>query len=141
VNAYLIDTNVLSELTKLTPDVRVEAFLRQSRDRVFVSVLSIGEIRKGIGSLASGNRRALLQDWLDNEIMPWLGSRLLPVSLEIAERWGDLSAALRGKGRPRPVIDAILTATALHHDLIVVTRNVADYEGLGVSVLNPWDAE
>jgi predicted nucleic acid-binding protein len=124
VNAYLIDTNVLSELTKLTPDVRVEAFLRQSRDRVFVSVLSIGEIRKGIGSLASG-----------------MGSRLLPVSLEIAERWGDLSAALRGKGRPRPVIDAILTATALHHDLIVVTRNVADYEGLGVSVLNPWDAE
>lgn len=141
MNAYLIDTNVLSELTKLTPDARVEAFLRQSRDRVFVSVLSIGEIRKGIGSLVSGNRRALLQDWLDNEIMPWLGSRLLPVSLEIAERWGDLSAALRAKGRPRPVIDAILAATALHHDLIVVTRNIADYQDLGVSVLNPWDAD
>jgi toxin FitB len=140
VNGYLLDTNVLSELTKPTPAPRVEAFLRESKVRVFVSVFSIGEIRKGIASLPAGNRRDLLQDWLDNEIMPWLGDRLLPVTLAIAERWGDLAAQLKAKGRPRPVVDAVLAATAFEHDLVLVTRNVADYEDLGITILNPWEA-
>jgi hypothetical protein len=89
VNGYLVDTNVLSELTKPVPAPQVEAFLRQSKDRVHVSVFSIGEIRKGIASLPASNRRAILEDWLDNEIMPWLGNRVLPVTLAIAETWGD----------------------------------------------------
>jgi predicted nucleic acid-binding protein len=112
VNGYLVDTNILSELTKPTPAPQVEAFLRQSKDRVFVSVFSIGEIRKGIASLPASNRRAALEDWLDNEIMPWLGDRVLPDTLAIAERWGDLSAQLKAKGRPRPVVDAVIAATA-----------------------------
>ena len=86
MNGYLVDTNILSELTKPVPSSRVETFLRQSKDRVFVSVFTIGEIRKGIASLQISNRRALLEDWLDNEIMPWLGERVLPVTLSIAER-------------------------------------------------------
>jgi predicted nucleic acid-binding protein len=81
VNGYLIDTNILSELTKLTPAPQVEAFLRQSKDRVFVSVFSIGEIRKGIASLPASNRRAVLEDWLDREIMPWLGQVTLAVRI------------------------------------------------------------
>lgn len=140
MNGYLVDTNILSELTKPTPSPQVEAFLRQSKDRVFVSVFSIGEIRKGIASLAASNRRAILQDWLDNEIMPWLGDRVLPVTLEIAERWGDLSALLKARGRPRPAVDAVLAATAFKHDLVLVTRNVRDYEDLGITILNPWEA-
>lgn len=140
MNGYLPDTNVLSELTKPSPAPFVEAFLRYSKDRVFVSVLSIGEIRKGIGALPVSNRRAGLEDWLDNEIMPWLGDRTLPVTLAIAERWGDLSAHLMGKGKTRPVIDAILAATSFQHDLVLVTRNVKDYGDLGVTVLNPWEA-
>jgi toxin FitB len=140
VNGYLVDTNILSELTKPVPAPRVEAFLRQSKDRVFVSVFSIGEIRKGIASLPAGNRRAILEDWLDNEIMPWLGDRALPVTLAIAERWGGLSAQLKAKGRPRPVVDAVLAAIAFCHDLVLVTRNVRDYEDLGVTILNPWEA-
>ncbi len=139
MNGYLVDTNVLSELTKPTPASQVEAFLRQSKNRLFVSVFSIGEIRKGIASLQTGNRRAALEDWLDNEIMPWLGDRVLPVTLAIAERWGDLSAQLKAKGRPRPMVDAVLAATAFKHDLVLVTRNVADYEDLGVTILNPWE--
>jgi predicted nucleic acid-binding protein len=77
VNGYLVDTNILSQLTKPTPAPQVEAFLRQSKDRVFVSVFSIGEIQKGIASLPASNRRAALEDWLDNEIMPWLGATLM----------------------------------------------------------------
>jgi toxin FitB len=139
VNGYLVDTNVLSELTKPAPEPRVEDFLRQAKHSVFVSVLSMGEIRKGIALLPASNRRALLEVWLSTEIMPWLGRRVLPVTLEIAERWGELAAQLRVNGSPRPVVDSVLAATALHHDLIVVTRNVSDYSGMGVTVLNPWE--
>jgi predicted nucleic acid-binding protein len=140
VNGYLVDTNILSELTKPIPAPQVEAFLRQSKGRVFVSVFSIGEIRKGISSLPASNRRAALEDWLDNEIMPWLGDRVLPVTLAIAERWGDLAAQSKAKGRPRPVVDAVIAATAFQHDLVLVTRNVKDYEDLGITILNPWEA-
>jgi predicted nucleic acid-binding protein len=126
VIGFLIDTNVLSELTKPTPAPQVESFLRDAKDRVFVSVLAIGEIRKGITGLQLGNRRALLEHWLENEIMPWLGNRVLPVTLAIAERWGDLTARLKADGKPKPVVDSLLAATALEHDLILVTRNVPD---------------
>ncbi len=72
--------------------------------------------------------------------MPWLGDRALPVTLAIAERLGDLSAQVKAKGRPHPVVDAVLAATAFKHDLVRVTRNVKDYEDLGVTILNPWEA-
>ena len=140
MNGYLVDTNILSELTKPIPAPQVEAFLRQSKGRVFVSVFSIGEIRKGISSLPASNRRDALEDWLDNEIMPWLGDRVLPVTLAIAKRWGDLAAQSKAKGRPRPVVDAVIAATAFQHDLVLVTRNVKDYEDLGITILNPWEA-
>jgi toxin FitB len=138
VKGFLLDTNVLSELTKRAPSAAVESFLRASKDRVFVSVLSIGEIRKGIASLPVSGRRAELVDWLDNEILPWLAERVLPVTLEIAEYWGELAAQSSAKGRPRAVIDALLAATAARHDFALVTRNVRDYEDLGISILNPW---
>jgi toxin FitB len=140
VNGYLVDTNVLSELTRPKPDPQVEQFLRQSKDRVSVSVLSIGEIRKGIQSSPTTNRRALLEEWLDNEIMPWFANRVLPVTLAIAEHWGYLAAKSRANGRPRPVVDALLAATAAKHDLILATRNVKDFDDLGVTLLNPWES-
>lgn len=135
----LIDTNVLSELTKPSPSPKVEAFLRQTADHVYLSVLSVGEVRKGIAGLAPGRRREELSLWLDREILPWLGKRLLPVTLEIAERWGDLAATLRAEGKPRPIIDALIAATAAHHGLVIATRNISDYRGMGVEVLNPWE--
>jgi hypothetical protein len=135
----LVDTNVLSELTKPFPAPQVETFLRRTRDRVFVSVLSIGEVRKGIAGLPPGNRRAALEDWLDKEIRPWFADRVLPVTLAIAEHWGCLAAQLRAKGRPRPVVDAVLAATAATHDLVLATRNVKDFADLGATLLNPWE--
>lgn len=139
MRGYLVDTNILSELTRPLPDPQVEEFLRQSKNRVFVSVLSIGEIRKGIACLPTSKRRGGLEDWLDSEIMPWFANRVLPVTLAIAERWGDFAAQSKTKGRPRPVVDAILGATAAIHDLVMVTRNLTDYEDLGVVILNPWE--
>lgn len=140
MSGFLVDTNILSELTRPQPEVQVENFLRRSKDRVFVSVLSIGEIRKGIAALPMSNKRAMLQDWLDNEIMPWFGQRALPVTLAIAESWGDLAGKMKMAGRPRPVLDSLLGATALTHDLVLVTRNAKDYDGLGITILNPWEA-
>ncbi len=138
MNGFLVDTNVLSELTRTKPEPQVEKFLHRSKDRVFISVLSIGEIRKGIASLPLNNKRAQLQDWLDNEIMPWFGAKVLPVTLSIAEEWGDLAGQMKTVGRPRPVFDALLAATAAKHDLVLVTRNEKDYAGLDATIFNPW---
>ena len=140
MNGYLIDTNIISELTKPSPAPQVEDFLRQSTDHVFVSVFSIGEIRKGIASLPTSKRRVELEDWLNNEILPWFGDRILPVTLAIAEQLGMLAAQSKARGRPRSIIDAVLAATAFKHDLILVTRNVRDYEDLGVTIFNPWES-
>lgn len=139
MNGYLVDTNVLSELTKPSPLPEVEVFLRKAKDTIFVSVFSIGEVRKGIAGLPMSNKRASLEDWLDNEILLWFADRLLPVTLEVAERWGELAAQLEAKGRPRPVVDSVLGATALTHGLILVTRNVRDYQDMGVTIFNPWE--
>ena len=139
MNGYLVDTNVLSELTKPSPLPEVEVFLRKAKNSIFVSVFSIGEVRKGIAGLPMSNKRASLEDWLDNEILLWFADRLLPVTLEVAERWGELAAQLKAKGRPRPVVDSVLGATALTHGLILVTRNVRDYQDMGVTIFNPWE--
>ena len=141
MNGFLVDTNIPSELTKSHPSKQVDRFLRHSKNRVFISVFSIGEIRKGIACLPISNRRAGLEDWLDNEILPWFGNRILPVTLSIAERWGELSAHLRAIGRPRPVMDTVIAATALTHDLILVSRNVKDYMDTGLTVFNPWEED
>ena len=139
MNGYLVDTNVLSELTKPSPLPEVEVFLQKAKDTIFVSVFSIGEVRKGIAVLPMSNKRASLEDWLDNEILLWFADRLLPVTLEVAERWGELAAQLKAKERPRPVVDSVLGATGLTHGLILVTRNARDYQDMGVTIFNPWE--
>ena len=135
MNGYLVDTNILSELTRPQPTPQVEAFLRRSTDKICVSVFSIGEIHKGIEALPISNKRAELEYWLDSEIMPWFGKRVVPVTLAIAECWGKVSV----RRCPRPVVDTVLGATALVHKLVVVTRNVKDYGDMGVTIFNPWE--
>ena len=103
--------------------------------RLHFSVLSIGEIRKGIEKLEQGKKRAVLGDWLAQVLLPWFGPRLLPVDLAVAERWGRLCVEA---GRPLPAIDSLLAATALAHELTLVTRNLSDFELPGVRVVNPW---
>lgn len=105
-----------------------------------LSALSLGELKRGIEKLAAGKRKSFLQKWLAEHIVERFGDRVLPVSAEIGQLWGELQAQLDKKGKPIPAIDGLIAATALHHRLAVVTRNTRDMEESGVALLNPWTA-
>ena len=140
MKGYLVDTNVPSELTREAPDARVVAFLRNAqKESVFLSVMTIGEICKGIATLPVSQRRTALQDWLDIDVRSWFAGRILPVTEAIAERWGHLAATAKQHGSALAVVDGVIAATALHHDLTLVTRNVKDFAGLGIDLSNPWE--
>ena len=109
-------------------------------DQLYLSVVSLGEILKGVTLLSESKRRSQLQHWLDETLRPWFEGRVLPVTRPIAERWGVLAGRCRLRGRPLKVVDGFIAATALENGLTVVTRNVKDFAGLGVAVFNPWDA-
>ena len=141
MKGYLVDTNVPSELTRETPDARVAAFLRNAgKESLFLSVMTLGEICKGIDMLPASPKRDELQDWLEVDVRSWYAGRILPVTEPIVERWGHSAATAKQRGMAVTVVDAIIAATALEHDLTLVTRNVKDFAGLGVVLLNPWDA-
>ncbi|MBE2262695.1 MAG: type II toxin-antitoxin system VapC family toxin [Burkholderiaceae bacterium] len=138
--SYLIDTNVLSELRRKNPDPKVVAwFAERAAQSLFLSVLTLGEIRKGIERLdtAIGDevRKQNLSDWLEQDLPTFFLGRLLGIDAGIADRWGHLQAKV---GRPLPAIDSLLAATALHHNLTLVTRNVKDFADMGVDLINPW---
>jgi predicted nucleic acid-binding protein len=97
------------------------------------------EMIKGLTLLAEGKRRDHIQRWLDNTLRPWFQGRILPVDEAIAERWGTIAGRSQLRGTPLNVTDGLIAATALEHDLTVVTRNVKDFKGLGLSTVNPWD--
>ena len=102
--------------------------------------MTVGEICNGIDMLPASRKRNALQDWLDIDVRSWFAGRILPVTASIAERWGHLAAAARQQGSTLAVVDGVIAATALEHNLTVATRNVKDFAGLGMTVLNPWDA-
>jgi len=102
---------------------------------LFVSVLTLGEIRKGIEALPDRRRREKLCLWLEHDLPDWFEGRVLPVDLAVADRWGRLLAEM---GRPVPTIDSLLAATALHHELRLVTRNANDFDYPGLEVINPF---
>jgi predicted nucleic acid-binding protein len=103
-----------------------------------ISVVSLGEILKGITILPESKRRSGLQQWLDETLRPWFEGRVLPNSESTAERWGVLAGQCQLRGRPLGLADGFIAATALEHDLTIITRNVKDFEGLGVGVFSPW---
>ena len=135
--SYLLDTNVLSELRRKTPDPGVSAwFAKRPAASLYLSVLTLGELRKGIDSLADAKRRLKLVDWLETELPLFFAGRILAIDQGVADHWGRLLAVA---GRPLPAIDSLLGATAIHHGLTMVTRNSKDFENLGLDVLNPWN--
>ena len=134
--SYLLDTNVLSELRRKTPDARaVEWFSRRPASTLFLSVLTLGELRKGIEGVPDAERRMALTDWLETDLSVFFAGRILSVDSQLADRWGRLVAAA---GRPLPAIDSLLGATAAHHGLSMVTRNTRDFTDMGLDVINPW---
>jgi predicted nucleic acid-binding protein len=140
MSGFLLDTNIPSELTRQKSAPQVERWLDEANDEeLFFSVISLGEILKGITMLPASKHRAGLQEWLDGTLRPWFEDRILPVTAPIAERWGVLSGKCRLQGRQVKVADGLIVATALHHQLTIVTRNVKDFTGLGAALLNPWE--
>ena len=136
----LLDTCVVSELARPAPDPRVLAWLDAvDDDELRLSVLTLGEIKKGADRLEDGPRKLRVEAWLD-ELCATFADRILPVEEAVALRWGAISAASRRAGRARPPIDSLLAATAVCHQLKLATRNVADFEGTGAVIVNPWDA-
>jgi toxin FitB len=135
---YLSDTCALSEFLKKTPDEKViEWFENQIEDSLFISVLTIGEINKGISRLPPSKRKTELETWLESILFRY-DKRILPISLNIANRWGNLLGELEPKGRVLPIIDSLIAATALEHDLTIITRNESDFADTGAKVLNIW---
>lgn len=135
--SYLIDTNVLSELRRKQPDARVVSWMQaRPRPALYLSVLTLAEIRKGIERIEDSVQKQSLVDWLEVELPRYFVGRLIGIDAHVADRWGRLMARA---GRPLPAIDGLLAATALQHDLTLVTRNTKDFKGLDVRLINPWD--
>jgi toxin FitB len=143
MSGFLLDTNVLSEFNRRgEPDPLVKQWLEAADTAsLYASVFTFGEIRWGVELLPPSKRRTQLEQWLDRDLPEWFEGRILPVDQAIADKWGLLRAHAQLKGRPLSVVDAVLAATALQHDLTIVSRNVSDFSVVGLAVLNPWDAQ
>lgn len=136
---YLLDTNILSELVRPAPHAGVERWVRrQSPLALAISVITLGELEKGIAAMPAGRRRTRLAHWAATELPRQFLGRLHPIDDVIAIEWGRLAAAGHAMGRPLPVIDGLLLATARAHALTLVTRDVSDCVGRGIPVFDPW---
>ena len=140
MSGYLLDTNCISELVRIQPEPAVVAWMEAADETLlYLSVLTLGEIRKGLAGLPQSKRRTHLEVWLETELRARFAGRILPIDEAIADRWGALAARAKGEGKALATIDGLLAATALHHNLTVVSRNVSDFKNTPVPVLNPWE--
>ncbi|MEO6990246.1 MAG: type II toxin-antitoxin system VapC family toxin [Candidatus Baltobacteraceae bacterium] len=139
MSGFLLDTNVMSDLRKPLPNAGLVTWLGAVDEReLFLSVLSIGEIRIGITMQGMARKRVDLETWLVSDLIPRFAGRILPVDMEVAEHWGRTEGAARLGAGKLLVIDSLLAATAHHHNLTVVTNNEADFSRTGTTVINPW---
>jgi toxin FitB len=139
VTGWLLDTNVLSELRRPKPDRKVVAFIAaQPLELLYVSAVTLAELRFGIEVVTDATKRAELTDWLAHKVRPMFEQRVLPVTEEIMFKWRLLVEDGRKAGYTFSQPDLIIAATALHHGLTVVTRDVSDYERVRAPVFNPW---
>ena len=140
--SYLLDTNVLSEWVKQRPEPTVVAWLEAvDEDDVFLSVISFAELRRGVELLPAGRRREDLATWIAEDLTERFHDRVLHVDRHVADAWGRVMARSQRSGRSLTAMDAFFAATAASRDLTLATRNVKDFEGLGVPILDPWHTE
>jgi len=141
MSGYLLDTNCISELVRVNPQPNVMAWIESADEALlYLSVLTLGEIRKGLAALPQSKRRTRLETWLEVELRGRFAGRILPIDADVADRWGLLAAGAKKAGRTLSAIDGLLAATALHHNLTIVSRNESDFADAKVQVLNPWNA-
>lgn len=131
---YLLDTNVISETIKITPNQNVLAWLSSiPMSKFCLSVLSLGEIRKGIEKLANAPKKQKIILWLETDLINQFNGRILDIDSQVADKWGYISSF-----NNIPAVDGLIAATALAHNLKLITRNVRDFQILGLEVINPW---
>ncbi|MBC8233862.1 type II toxin-antitoxin system VapC family toxin [bacterium] len=136
---YLFDTCVVSELISRNPNDTVLRWVSQQNEKhVYLSVVTIGEIQHGIEKLADGKRKESLTKWLEEDLMTRFNGKILDIDVNVMMQWGRIVAGLERIGKPMPVMDSIIAAVAIEHDLHLVTRNVKDFENLDLRIVNPW---
>jgi len=137
--SYILDTNVISELVRQKPNQKVVQWVEELDERqAYLSVITIGEISKGIERLTASQRRAALMDWLQAYLLPRFRDRILNIDIEVMFAWGRMNADLERKGKTMSAIDLMIAATALQTGFTIVTRNEKDFENAGVYTFNPW---
>ena len=133
---YLFDTNIISDLVSSKPNKNVAKWVESvPQNTLYLSVLTLGEIRSGIERREDGKRKNQLIAWLEHQLPQWFAGRILLVDHQVADRWGYL---VGGTKRTLPMIDSLLAATALTNNLVMVTRNVKDFDMQGLEVINPF---
>jgi toxin FitB len=136
----LLDTCVISELVSKRPTPKVVEFVDSlDPEDVFLSVITIGEIVKGIQKLPSSNRKSGLQTWLNDDLLVRFEGNIVPLDIDIMVEWGRITAHLESAGRTMPAIDSLIAATVLARKMTLVTRNASDFEGTAAEIVNPWE--
>lgn len=137
---YILDTNVISELVAAQPNPKVLQWIEEvDPDNIFLSVIAIGELKKGIEKLPESKRKELLNTWLHEDLLIRFQEHILPIDTETMLLWGTMNAQLEAAGRPISAIDALLAATAKQHHSTLVTRNTAHFGNTNILLYNPWD--
>ena len=141
MGGFLLDTNCISEIVRSKPDPRVLGWMEAADESLlFLSVLTLGGIRKGVAALPQGKRRTQLETWLELDLQARFSGRIMPIDAPIADRWGLLAAEAKVRGKGLSVVDGLLAATALHYNLTIVSRNVNAFANTHALLLNPWEA-
>ena len=136
---YVLDTNGISELISKRPDRKIVEWLdRLDPNTVYLSVITIGEIRKGIEKLPLSKRRGRVKEWLEDDLLPRFHGRILEITIEVILVWGELVGRLEKEGRSITAIDSLVAAIALQGNYRLVTRNERDFKHSGVTMINPW---
>jgi tRNA(fMet)-specific endonuclease VapC len=138
---YILDTNVISELIAKQPNQQVLAWLDAlDPGAVYLTVITIGELRKGIEKLPAAQRKTALQMWLTTDLLLRFQGKILTITTEVMLVWGELTSRLETTGKPLPAIDSLIAAIALQGNYYLVTRNERDFQNTGVKIINPWEA-
>lgn len=137
--SWLLDTNVISELTRKRPNPHVrEWLLDQAADEFYLSVLMVAELKRGILLRGPGRKTSELLEWWDRIVRDDFDGRILPVTFDVSVRWAELTCEAQQRGTSLPILDSLIAATASHFQMTVATHNVKDFEACGASVFSPW---
>lgn len=137
---YLLDTNVISELVKPTPNQNVLNWVNNSdEEKLYLSVITIGEIRKGVTGIKDPLKQKKISQWLEVELPDYFEDRILNIDIKIADIWGQLQS--KNKAHTLPAIDGLIAATAKTHGLTLVTRNIKDFIHASIQIINPWEED